>query len=71
MMMMTELMEKVKDWEDEDEVSAWLEKILRGEVSDHSGLIYGIGHAVYTLSDPACGDSARTCAASLPEKRVC
>ena len=52
MMMMTELMENVKDWEDEDEVSAWLEKILRGEVCDHSGLIYGIGHAVYTLSDP-------------------
>ena len=52
MMMMTELMENVKDWEDEDEVSAWLERILRGEVCDHSGLIYGIGHAVYTLSDP-------------------
>ena len=52
MMMMTELMEQVKDWEDEDEVSAYLEKILRGEVCDHSGLIYGIGHAVYTLSDP-------------------
>lgn len=52
MMMMTELMESVKNWEDEDEVSAWLEKILRGEVCDHSGLIYGIGHAVYTLSDP-------------------
>lgn len=52
MMMMNELMEQVKDWEDEDEVSAFLEKILRGEVCDHSGLIYGIGHAVYTLSDP-------------------
>lgn len=52
MMMMTELMEQVKDWEDEDEVAAYLEKVLRGEASDHSGLIYGIGHAVYTLSDP-------------------
>lgn len=52
MMMMNELMEQVKDWEDEDEVSAYLARILRGEVSDHSGLIYGIGHAVYTLSDP-------------------
>ena len=52
MMMMTELMEQVKDWEDEDEVSAYLEKVLRGEAADHSGLIYGIGHAVYTLSDP-------------------
>ena len=52
MMMMNELMEQVRDWEDEDEVSAYLEKVLRGEVCDHSGLIYGIGHAVYTLSDP-------------------
>lgn len=52
MMMMNELMEQVHDWEDEDEVSAYLEKVLRGEVCDHSGLIYGIGHAVYTLSDP-------------------
>ena len=52
MMMMNELMENVKDWKDDDEISAWLGRILRGEVSDHSGLIYGIGHAVYTLSDP-------------------
>lgn len=52
MTMMNELMEQVKDWEDEDEVSRYLEKILRGEAGDHSGLIYGIGHAVYTLSDP-------------------
>jgi citrate synthase len=52
MMMMNELMEQVKDWKDEDEVAAYLEKVLRGEVCDHSGLIYGMGHAVYTLSDP-------------------
>jgi citrate synthase len=52
MMMMNELMEQVKDWKDEDEVAAYLEKILRGEACDHSGLIYGMGHAVYTLSDP-------------------
>lgn len=52
MKMMTDLMEHVKDWEDEDEVSAYLEKILRGEAGDHSGLVYGMGHAVYTLSDP-------------------
>lgn len=52
MMMMTDLMNHVGDWEDEDEVSAYLEKILRGEAGDHSGLIYGMGHAVYTLSDP-------------------
>lgn len=42
----------VKDWEDEAEVEAYLRKILNKEAFDHSGLIYGMGHAVYTLSDP-------------------
>lgn len=51
-MMMDDLMEHVQDWEDEDEVEAYLEKILRGEAADGSGLIYGVGHAIYTLSDP-------------------
>ena len=52
MTMMHEIMEKVQNWENEDEVEAYLEKILRKEAGDGSGLIYGIGHAVYTLSDP-------------------
>lgn len=52
MTMMCEIMEQVKDWQDEDEVCAYLEKIVRGEAGDGSGLIYGMGHAVYTLSDP-------------------
>lgn len=42
----------VKDWEDEAEVEAYLRKILNKEAFDRSGLIYGMGHAVYTLSDP-------------------
>lgn len=42
----------VKDWNDDDEVSSYLHKIIRKEVGDKSGLIYGMGHAVYTLSDP-------------------
>ncbi len=42
----------VSDWTDDDEVTSFLEKILRGEESDHSGLIYGMGHPIYTLSDP-------------------
>lgn len=37
---------------DKDQVAAHIEKILRKESYDHSGLIYGMGHAVYTLSDP-------------------
>lgn len=52
MMMMGDLMEHVENWENEDEVASYLEKIVRKEVGDHSGLIYGMGHAVYTLSDP-------------------
>jgi citrate synthase len=50
--MMENIKEAVKDWHDDDEVAAYLAKILRKEVFDGQGLIYGIGHAVYTLSDP-------------------
>ena len=42
----------VKDWKDEDEVRACLEKITRREFGDGTGLIYGLGHAVYSMSDP-------------------
>ncbi len=42
----------VKDWDNDAEVKEFLRKILRKEAGDHSGLIYGMGHAVYTLSDP-------------------
>lgn len=42
----------VKDWNDDDEISAYLSKLLNKEAFDNSGLIYGIGHAVYSLSDP-------------------
>ena len=50
--MFYDIMKNVSNWEDEDELSAYLQKILDKEVFDHAGLIYGIGHAVYTLSDP-------------------
>ncbi len=46
------ILNTVKNPEDEDEILALLEKILRKEAGDGSGLIYGIGHAVYTISDP-------------------
>jgi len=42
----------IRDWKDDAEVEAFVKRILRGEVSDHSGLVYGMGHAIYTLSDP-------------------
>ena len=50
--MMKEIQKNVKDWKDDDEIAAYLEKILNKEAYDHSGLIYGIGHAVYSISDP-------------------
>ena len=40
------------DWEDEDSIQEYLYKILKKEAFDKAGLIYGIGHGVYTLSDP-------------------
>ncbi|HAZ18918.1 MAG TPA: citrate synthase [Clostridiales bacterium] len=42
----------VKDWNDQEEIEAYLKKILHKEAFDRSGLIYGIGHAIYSLSDP-------------------
>ena len=50
--MMKEIKKNVRDWRDDDEIAAYLEKILKKEAYDHSGLIYGIGHAVYSISDP-------------------
>ncbi len=50
--MMRDLEANVSDWEDEDEVRAYLQKILSKEAFDKKGLIYGMGHAVYSLSDP-------------------
>jgi citrate synthase len=52
MKMMADIKRKVDDWESDDKVAAYLEKILNKEVGDKSGKIYGIGHAVYTVSDP-------------------
>ena len=50
---MFEDMEKnISDYNDEDEIRAYLAKLLHGEAFDKSGLIYGMGHAVYSISDP-------------------
>ena len=50
--MFEDIMANVEDWTNEEEVENYLRRILNKEVFDHSGLIYGMGHAVYTLSDP-------------------
>lgn len=50
--MFEDIKKNVSDWTDKDEVSAYLTKILHKEAFDKAGLIYGIGHAVYSTSDP-------------------
>jgi citrate synthase len=50
--MMSNIKDNIKDWEDKKEIESYLTKILNKEANDNSGLIYGMGHAIYTLSDP-------------------
>lgn len=64
---MAEIEANVKNWTDEAEVLSYLEKILKKEAGDGSGLIYGIGHAIYTLSDPRAV-ILKKCAKELAEK---
>ena len=51
-MMFDDMKKCVNDWTNEDEVRAYLKKLLHKEAFDHAGLIYGMGHAVYSQSDP-------------------
>lgn len=50
--MLDNFKENVKNWSDEGEVADYMRKVIRKEANDGSGLIYGMGHAVYTVSDP-------------------
>ena len=50
--MFDDMKKQVKDWSNEDEIADYLTKLLHKEAFDHAGLIYGMGHAVYSLSDP-------------------
>lgn len=50
--MFDDIKKHVHDWNDDEEIKAYLGKLLNKEAFDKSGLIYGIGHAVYSLSDP-------------------
>lgn len=52
MQMFDDMKENIKDWNDEDEVKAYLLALLNKQAFDKSGLIYGMGHAVYSISDP-------------------
>jgi len=50
--MFRDMKEKISNWNDDNQINAYLEKLLNKEAFDKSGLIYGMGHAVYSLSDP-------------------
>ncbi len=50
--MLDHLKENIKKWDDQEEIDAYLYQMLNKEVYNKTGLIYGIGHAVYTISDP-------------------
>ncbi|MDF2632412.1 MAG: citrate synthase, partial [Caproiciproducens sp.] len=52
MMMFEDMKKNIDDWEDEDKITDYLDKLLNKQAFDKSGLIYGMGHAVYSLSDP-------------------
>ena len=50
--MFEDMKQEVKDWTDEEEVALYLKRLLHKDAFDHAGLIYGVGHAVYSKSDP-------------------
>ncbi len=52
MEMFEDIKAHISDWEDEDEIREYLRKILNKEAFDKAGLIYGMGHAIYSISDP-------------------
>ena len=54
MEMMADIKAHVRDWEDDEELKSYLSRILDREVFDGRGLLYGLGHAVYTRTDPRC-----------------
>ena len=68
--MMQNIKEHVDDWNSDSKVRRYLEKILDGKAFDHAGLIYGLGHAVYTLSDPRAV-ILKKCARELAEEKGC
>lgn len=52
--MFEDMKKNLKDWNNDKEIENYLMRLLNKDAFDHSGLIYGIGHAVYSISDPRC-----------------
>ncbi len=67
--MFDDMMEKVSDWEDDDEVRRYLTDLLDKKAFDRKGLIYGMGHAIYSVSDRE-PIFLRSSLSSLQEKRA-
>jgi citrate synthase len=68
--MFDDMKERVRDWKDEEEVGSYLRKLLHKDAFDHAGLIYGMGHAVYSQSDPRA-TILHSYAAQLAEEKHC
>ncbi|MDD5134867.1 MAG: citrate/2-methylcitrate synthase [Phycisphaerae bacterium] len=68
--MMDDIKQNVKKYDDEGEVADYLAKIVRKEAFDRTGLIYGLGHAVYTISDPRTALIKKQAARLAKEKNV-
>lgn len=66
--MIADIEHNVRDWDNDDEIASYLGRILRKEVFDGAGLIYGMGHAVYTKSDPRA-ELVKRYARALAEER--
>jgi citrate synthase len=70
MEMFADIKAHVRDWEDEDELNAYLSCILDGAAGDFSGKLYGLGHAVYTMSDPRA-QTIKKYARTMAEQKAC
>lgn len=68
--MFEDMKQHLTDWEDRDEVKAYLEALLDKKAFDQKGLIYGMGHAVYSISDPRA-DIFRAFVAQLAREKHC
>ncbi len=66
--MFEDIKQNVKDWNDDEEIESYLDKILNKKAFDKSGLIYGIGHAVYSVSDPRAVILKEQCAKLAKDK---
>ncbi len=73
--MFKDMKKQVKDWTDEEEVGAYLRALLHKEAFDKKGLIYGMGHAVYSISDPRAeifkGFVQKLCLIKGQRQRLC